>query len=218
MSGPAEAGGAVSVFTADDHPMFRASIVRAVQLHPQLTLAGEAEDGRTALEALRTLRPDVAIVDLRMPGLDGTQLVDAVKQEGLPTRVMLLSGHLEGDAVYRALQLGAAAVLSKLTDPTALTDAVLAVARGETVIAPDAQEAVAEGIRLRTEDDRPVLSQREREILTLVADGASVPAMAKHLHLSPSTVKTHLEHVYRKLGVSDRAAAVAEAMRRGVIY
>ena len=216
MSGGA--GDPITVFTADDHPMFRASIVRAIQLHPQLTFAGEAQDGRAALDALRETRPDVAIVDLRMPGLNGTQIVDAVRQEELPTRVMLLSGHLESDAVYRALQLGAAGVLSKLTEPTALTDAILAVARGETVIAPDAQDAVAAGIRGRVDDDRPVLSAREREVLSLVADGASVPAMAKQLHLSPSTVKTHLEHVYRKLGVSDRAAAVAEAMRRGVIY
>ena len=98
-------------------------------------------------------------------------------------------------------------------DATSLTDAILAVARGETVIAPEAQESVANEIRMRATDDRPAPTDREREVLARVADGGSVVSIAADLHLSQSTVKTHLEHVYRKLGVSDRAAAVAEAMR-----
>ncbi len=193
-------------------------MTRAIQMHPQLALIGEAEDGRAALAAIRELRPDVAVIDFRMPELDGAQIVEAVAVESLPTRVILLSGHLQGESAYRALQHGAAGVLSKLADATSLTDAILAVARGETVIAPEAQESVANQIRMRATDDRPALSEREREVLAHVADGGSVASIAADLHLSQSTVKTHLEHLYRKLGVTDRAAAVAEAMRRGILY
>ncbi len=208
----------VRVLVADDHPLFRLSVARAIQMHPQLMLVGEAQDGREALASLRELRPDVAVVDLRMPGLDGTQIVEAVRVESLPTRVLVLTGHLQGESVYRALQLGAAGVLSKLADVATLTDAVLAVARGETVMAPDAQDAIAAQIRLRAESDQPPLTARERQVLALVAEGGSVAVIAEQLHVSQSTVKTHLEHVYRKLGVSERAAAVAEAMRRGILY
>jgi two-component system nitrate/nitrite response regulator NarL len=208
----------VRVFVADDHPMFRASVARAVQMHPLLTLSGEAEDGRSALDAIRELCPDVAVVDLRMPGLDGSQIAEAVRNESLTTRIVLLSGHLQGDAVYDALQRGASGVLSKLADSSSLTDAILAVARGQTVIAPEIQDAVATAIQMRSRNDQPPLTEREREVLAGVADGGSVASIAVALHLSPSTVKTHLEHLYRKLGVSDRAAAVAEAMRRGVLH
>ena len=140
----------IRVLVADDHPLFRASVTRAVQMHPQLTLVGEAEDGRAALAAVRELQPDVAVVDLLMPGLDGTQIAEAVAAESLPTRVIPTSGNLHGEPVHRVLQRGVALVFCPSSSmPTALTDAILAVARGETVIAPEAQEAVAGEIRMR---------------------------------------------------------------------
>jgi two-component system nitrate/nitrite response regulator NarL len=208
----------IRVLVADDHPLYRSSVVRAIRQHPRLELVGEADDGHRTLDAIRAQRPDVAVIDLQMPGVDGNTVIDVVRLEGLPTRVLLLSGALDSGSTYRALEQGAAGVLSKLVDVPALLDAILAVARGEAVIAEEAQSAVVAEIRLRSEDDRPVLTPREREILGLMADGDSVPAMAKALHLSQSTIKSHVEHLYRKLGVSDRAAAVATAMRRGLLH
>jgi two-component system, NarL family, nitrate/nitrite response regulator NarL len=207
----------IRVLAADDHPLYRASVVRAIREHPQLELVGEAADGREALALIREHRPHVALVDLRMPSVDGNAVIDALRAERSETRVLLLSGDLESGAVYTAVERGAAGVLSKLTGAQALMDAVMAVARGETVIAPEAQGAIASEIRLRSKDDRPVLTDREREILVRMAEGDSIPDTARRLHLSVSTVKTHVEHLYRKLGVSDRAAAVASAMRRGIL-
>jgi two-component system, NarL family, nitrate/nitrite response regulator NarL len=207
----------VTVVVADDHPLYRASLVRSIRQHPRLTLLAEAADGRAALEAIREHRPDVALLDIKMPGVDGAQVADAVAQERGPTRMILLTGDVQGGALYAAIARGVRGLLSKLADEDELCDAILAVARGETVIAREAQDAVAAEIRLRGDDDRPVLTVREQEILALMADGASIPQMAQRLHLSRSTVKTHTEHLYRKLGVSDRAAAVAAAMRRGLL-
>jgi two-component system nitrate/nitrite response regulator NarL len=153
-----------------------------------------------------------------MPELDGMQVIDALRQRDAPTRVLLLTGQLDNAVAYAALESGAAGVLSKLTEVPELLDAILAVARGETVIAAEAQSAIAAEIRLRAKDDRPVLSDREREILGRIAEGNSIPDMARAMHLSASTVKTHVENLYRKLGVSDRAAAVAVAMRRGLLH
>jgi two-component system nitrate/nitrite response regulator NarL len=214
-SPPAHA--AIRILIADDHPLYRASVVRAIQHHPRLQVAAQVEDGRTALAQIRGLVPDVAVVDLRMPGLDGQAVLNAVLRDGLPTRVMLLSGALEGDDVYRAVENGAAAVLSKGVDADALLDAILAVARGETIVAPDLQGAVASGIRLRAGEPQRLLTGREHEVLELIAQGLSGPAIAKRLSLSANTIKTHMEKLYDKLGVSDRAAAVAEAIRRGVL-
>jgi two-component system, NarL family, nitrate/nitrite response regulator NarL len=207
----------VRIVVADDHPLYRASVVRAIKQHPGLELVAEAGGGREALAAIRAELPDLALIDLQMPDLDGNAIVDTVQQERLPSRVVLLSGALDSASVYAALERGAAGVLSKLVDVDELLDALLAIARGETVIAEEVQAAVAAEIRLRSRDDRPILSEREREILGHVADGESIPTIARELHISVSTVKSHVEHLYRKLGVSDRAAAVATAMRRGLL-
>jgi two-component system nitrate/nitrite response regulator NarL len=211
-------GSPVRVFVADDHPLYRSSVVHAIRADARLTLAGEAEDGRIALDAIRELQPDVAVVDLRMPGLDGTQIADAVRRAKLACRVILLSGHVQADTAFEALQRGASGVLSKLADADALTDAIVAVARGQTMIAPEIQTAVVAAIQAGRDGGQAALSSREREVLALVAEGATVPAIAQSLNLSASTIKTHLEHIYRKLGVSERAAAVAEAMRRGILH
>jgi two-component system nitrate/nitrite response regulator NarL len=208
----------IRVFAADDHPLYRASVVRAVRQHPRMELVGEAASGREALAAILVLAPEIALVDVQMPELDGMQVIDALRQRDAPTRVLLLTGQLDNAVAYAALESGAAGVLSKLTEVPELLDAILAVARGETVIAAEAQSAIAAEIRLRAKDDRPVLSDREREILGRIAEGNSIPDMARAMHLSASTVKTHVENLYRKLGVSDRAAAVAVAMRRGLLH
>jgi two-component system nitrate/nitrite response regulator NarL len=207
----------VRVLVADDHPLFREAIVRAVRGRPELDLAGEAGDGRAALAAIRDLGPDVAVLDLRMPDLDGVRIAAAARRDGLPTRVLILSAFLDGPLVYEALAAGAAGYLSKDAAPTEILDAIAAVARGETVLAPDAQTGLAGEVRARGRPDRPALTPREQEVLHHVAAGRQAPEIARELHLAPATVKGHLQSLYEKLGVSERAAAVAEAMRRGLL-
>jgi two-component system nitrate/nitrite response regulator NarL len=207
----------VRVFVADDHPMYREGLCRAIKERPDLELVGESADGRTALPEIRRLTPDVAVLDVRMPGLTGTEVLNAIARERIETRVVFLSAHVDSELVYRAVALGAAAYLSKEADRSTIFDAVVAVARGQTVLSPEIQSGLAAQIQLRETESRPVLSPREQEVLRLIAEGGSAPEIARQLHLSPSTVKTHLQSLYEKLGVSDRAAAVASAMRAGLL-
>lgn len=212
-----EARPRLRVLVADDHPMYRKALVDAIKGRAELELAGDAADGREALEAIRAHPPDVAVLDVRMPVLDGLGVLNAVTRDELPTRVLLLTADADAASVYAAIGAGAAGCLFKDVDADRLCDAILAVGRGETVLAPGVQGAVAQEIRMRSVQDRPVLTPREQEILVLVADGLSAPGIADRLVLSPATVRTHLQHLYDKLGVSDRAAAVAVAMRRGIL-
>lgn len=207
----------VSVVVGDDHPMFRDGVVRALQSSGSIEVVAEADDGTAALAAIREHRPQVALLDYRMPGMDGAAVAAAVVRDALPTRVLLISAHDESAIVYRALQDGAAGFLPKESTRSELVNAVLDCAKGRDVVAPSLAAGLAGEIRRRAEPDAPTLSPREREVLVLIAGGASIPAMAKELFLAPSTVKTHVQRLYEKLGVSDRAAAVAEAMRRKLL-
>lgn len=201
----------------DDHPMFRDGVVRALQSSDSIAVVAEADDGTSALAAIRAHRPDVALLDYRMPGMDGAEVATAVLLDALPTRVLLISAHDESAIVYRALQDGATGFLPKESTRSELVSAVLDCAKGRDVVAPSLAAGLAGEIRRRAEPDGPALSPREREVLALIAAGRSIPAMAKELFLAPSTVKTHVQRLYEKLGVSDRGAAVAEAMRRKIL-
>jgi two-component system nitrate/nitrite response regulator NarL len=205
------------VLVADDHPLYRDGVVRAIKERPDLELVAECDDGRAALEQIRELEPDVALLDVKMPELDGIAVVRAVTRDELPTRIVFLSAYLDAAVVYTAVAGGAAAYLSKEADRQEICEAIAAVARGQTIFAPQVQAGIAQEMRMRREDDRPALSSREREVLELTAKGRSAPQIAEQLYLSTATVKTHLQRLYDKLGVSDRAAAVAEAMRRGLL-
>lgn len=210
-------GELVRVVVGDDHPLFREGVVRALTASGQITVVAEAENGTGALELIREHRPDVALVDYRMPELDGTQVAAAVRRDELPTRVLLLSAHDDAAIVYRALEEGAAGFLSKESTRTELVGAVLDCARGRDVVAASLTAGLAGEIRKRAQPAGPSLSTREREVLRMIAAGQTVPAIARALFLAPSTVKTHVQRLYEKFGVGDRAAAVAEAMRRGLL-
>jgi two-component system nitrate/nitrite response regulator NarL len=192
-------------------------VARAIRERPELELVGEAGDGRAALDAIEAEQPDVALLDGTLGGLTGEQVLNAVCRDGLHTRVVLIAAKPEPGQVYTALADGAAGYLTKDADARELCDAITAVARGRTVLSPELQAGVAGEIRQRSARPRPLISERERQTLVLIAEGLSAPEIGRTLHLSTSTVKTHLQHVYEKLGVSERAAAVAEAMRRGLL-
>lgn len=208
----------VRVIVADDHPLYREGIVRAVKDRPDLELVGEAADGRRALELIKEVEPDVAVLDIRMPELEGTQVLSALRRDGVATEVLFLSAFMESELAYKTVAEGARGYLSKEASRQEICDAIVTVARGGTALAPEVQAGLAQEIQVRERaDGRPTLTPREFEVLQMIAEGMSAPGIAQALHLSTTTVKTHLHTLYEKLGVSDRAAAVAEAMRRGLL-
>jgi two-component system nitrate/nitrite response regulator NarL len=208
----------VRVLVADDHPIYREGIVRAIKERPDLELVGEAGDGREALERIRELTPDVAVLDIRMPELEGPQVLGALSREGLATKVLFLSAFMEPELAYRTVAEGARGYLSKEASRQEICEAILTVARGGTALAAAVQAGLASEIQQRERSDgRPDLTPRESEVLGMIAEGLSAPQIARQIQLSPTTVKTHLHTLYEKLGVSDRAAAVAEGMRRGLV-
>lgn len=207
-----------TVFIADDHPVYREGLARNWEGVPEIDVVGSAGDGESALAAIRELRPDVAVVDLKLPGLDGMQVLESLFAEDSPTNVLVLTAYMDSTTVYRALTHGARGFLEKAASFDEITDAVLQIGAGGTVIAPFAQQVLARELRTRQDAaERPTLTAREVEILRLAADGHSGQKIASELHVSLATVKSHLQHIYDKLEVSDRASAVAQAIRRGFL-
>jgi two-component system nitrate/nitrite response regulator NarL len=206
------------VLVADDHPVYREGMARALSERPCVELVGEVGDGAEALAEIRRLVPTVAILDLQLPSMDGVAILEAIGQEGLATRVVIVSAYEDSAVVYRALAAGAKAYLTKLSSASSLCDTVQAVAKGETIIPPGLHSGLADEIRSRRDRTGDLaLTARELEVLELIAEGLSAPEIAVRLFLGVTTVKTHLQHIYEKFGVSDRAAAVAQAHRRGVL-
>lgn len=202
---------------ADIQPLFEDGLATAIKSRPELHLVGTASDGRAALASIRRDEPAVAVLDEGLTDLSAARIVAAVRRDGLATRVIIIGAQPAPDDVFRAMADGAAGYLTKRASASEVCDTVTAVARGETVIARELQTGLAGEIRLRADRAGPVLSERESQVLTLMGDGLSTAQIASALFLSASTVKTHQHHLYEKLGVSERAAAVAAALRRGLI-
>jgi two-component system nitrate/nitrite response regulator NarL len=207
----------VTVLVAESQPLFLDAVARVVRQDPACALVAEERDGGSALQAIRELRPDVALLGVPLEGLGPRRVAQAVALDGGPTRVILLLGEPAAQDAFEALAEGVAACLTRAVEPDGLRRAVAAAARGQTVLAPELQTGLAREIRLRHRERGPLLTVRERQVIRMIADGRSTAQIARRLHLSPTTVKTHLGHAYEKLGVSDRAAAVAASMRRGLL-
>jgi two-component system nitrate/nitrite response regulator NarL len=207
----------IEVVVIDDHPFFRDGVSRGLTNSGLITVVAEAENGRDGLARINEHKPQVAVVDYQLPDLDGIAVTQAVVRDGLPTKVLLLSAITESPVVFRALEVGASGYLSKDARRAEIVDAVLSVAQGRTVVPPELAGSLAQEIRLRAQPAGPVLSDREMQVLKGFARGLSIPQLAKELYIGASTVKTHTQRLYEKLGVSDRAAAVAEGMRRGLL-
>lgn len=203
----------VTVVVVDDHPFFRDGVTRGLARDGRIEVVGEAGTGAEALAAIGRERPDVAVVDYQLPDMNGVDVTHALRRDSVATRVLLVSAVTDGAVVFRALEEGAAGYLAKDAPRTELIDAVMQVARGETVIPGGLTEGLAAQIRLRAQPSAPALTPRELDVLKGFARGLSIPQLAAELFVAPSTVKTHTQRLYEKLGVSDRAAAVATAMR-----
>jgi two-component system nitrate/nitrite response regulator NarL len=207
----------VRVIAIDPYPLYCDGLARVVRQDPAMQLVAEADAAERAIEAVVELRPDVVVLDPTTPRLGLRRLLRLIERHGLATRVIAFAEPERAGDAYAALALGAAGCLSKRASKEQLADAIHRVTRGETVIAAELQGDLAADIRIREAEERPALSPRERQVLELAADGLTMPEMGSRLDVSTATVKTHMLHMYEKLGVSERAAAVAQAMRRGIL-
>jgi two-component system, NarL family, nitrate/nitrite response regulator NarL len=208
---------AIRVVIANGEPLFGDAIERVVRQCARFQFVGHAADARTALERLRSLKPDVAVLGPSLPGLDGRRVLGLMRMEEIPTRLVFVGDDFDDGTTYDLVGEGAAGVLTKTTSPEQLRDAILSAAAGHDFLSHETLAAVTREIRLRRHDDQPRLTAREHEILRRISDGQSSIAIARAMHLGHSTIKTHCRHLYDKLGVSDRAEAVAVAFRRGLI-
>lgn len=204
----------IRLMIVDDHPVVRDGLRGMLDADPDLEVVGEASDGAAALDMVDALRPDVILMDLRMPRLGGAAAIRALAERGADARVLVLTTYDTDSDVVPALEAGATGYLLKDAPRDELVRAIRAAASGKTVLAPSVAARLVSQLRA---PDQEALSDRELEVLTLIARGETNRGAAARLFISEATVKTHLLHAYAKLGVADRAAAVAVGYERGLL-
>lgn len=215
----------IRVLLADDHTVVRQGIRSLLEAEPDIQVVGEASDGREAARFARELKPDVVVMDLAMPEMDGLQATRQIKQETPQTQVLALTMHESDDYFFRVLQVGALGYVLKRAATSDLLAAVRAVARGEVFLYPAVAKKLVTDYIARAEgkaepevrDTYESLTPREREILGLIAEGLSNREIAERLVLSLSTVQTHYVHIIEKLNLQSRAALIKFAIRKGLI-
>jgi DNA-binding NarL/FixJ family response regulator len=206
--------GPIKLLIVDDHPVVRDGLSGMFSPDPEFDVVGEAGDGAEAVRLAQLLQPDVILMDLRMPGMDGVTAIGELARSRVQARVLVLTTYDTDSHVQSAIEAGATGYLLKDAPRAELLRAVQAAAHGQAVLSP----AVAARLMNRVRAPEPeTLSHREVEVLELIAAGSANREAAAKLFISEATVKTHLLHIYAKLGVSDRAAAVAEAFNRGLL-
>ncbi|GAA3126791.1 response regulator transcription factor [Planomonospora alba] len=208
----------IRVLVADDHPVVRQGLRTFLDLQDDLEVVGEARDGAEAVELAASLAPDVLLLDLRMPVLDGPGALARIAERGLPVRVLVLTSVTDRGDVAPAMRAGAAGFLYKDVEPAALVQAIRAVHGGQVLLAPEAAEAVLAAPAPAPAGPGPAvpLTDREREVLALLAAGRSNREIARELAVAEKTVKTHVSNVLMKLGVQDRTQAALYAVRHGL--
>ncbi len=204
----------IKVLIADDHPVVRDGLRAMLATQPDLEVIGEAATGTQAVERARALRPDVVLMDLQMPELDGPTAIATLRDTEPAVRVLVLTTFGSDADITRAIDAGATGYLLKDAPREQLFTAIRAAARGESVLSPSVATRVLGRMRAPAEE---ALSPRELEILGAVARGLSNKEIGRRLYVSEATVKTHLQRIYAKLGVDDRTAAVTVALERGII-
>jgi len=202
----------IRVMFVDDHPMLRAGLAATLLAEEDMEIAGEASDGAEAVQMYRRDRPDIVLMDLRLPKLGGVEAIRAIREADPKARVIVLTTYDGEEDIYRALDAGARAYLLKDMLRKELIDAIRAVYSGQTYLSPAVASRLASRVR------REELSARELEILGLVARGGSNKEVAARLGLAEGTVRIHLSNVFEKLGVHDRTEAAMEALKRGILH
>lgn len=210
----------IRVVVADDHPIVRAGIVGLLGTAAGIEVVGEASNGAEAVELARAEHPDLVLMDLRMPGVDGASATAAIVAEVPGTRVLVLTTYETDEHILSAIEAGAGGYLLKAAPQEEILAGIRAVAGGETVLAPSIAAKLVARVRAgasESDDAGPSLSPRELEVLRLVAAGRSNPEIARELFIGEATVKTHLLHAFEKLEVNDRTRAVTRAMELGLL-
>jgi DNA-binding NarL/FixJ family response regulator len=212
----------IRVLLADDQALVRSGFRLILETREDLEVVGEAENGREAVELARRLNPDVILMDVRMPDVDGVEATRRLTALGSPARVLILTTFDLDEYVYEALRAGASGFLLKDVQPAQLVDAVRVVAAGEALLAPTVTRRLLDHFGAQLGATRPPpelarLTDRELEVLTLMAEGLSNAELADHLFLSETTVKTHVSSVLRKLELRDRVQAVVLAYKAGLV-
>ncbi len=212
----------VRVLLADDHKLIRAGLVLVVQQQPDLSVIGEADDGRQAVQLVESLRPDVVVMDIGMPNLNGIEAARQITASRPDTAVVILSMHADEGYVLRALKAGARAYLLKDSATTDLVQAIRAVVEGKSFFSPAVSKVLLQDYmrklqRSGAEDSYDLLSPREREVLQLVAEGQSNKEVANLLNLSTYTVETHRAKIMQKLNLKGAPELILYAVRKGII-
>ena len=211
----------IKILIADDHLIIRQGLRLILETESDFELAGEASDGAEALSLCQKFRPDVVLMDLRMPTMDGLTAIEKLRLEHPEIAVVILTTFNEDELMLRGLQAGARGYLLKDTDRTTLFNTIRAAARGETLLKPEIMARVLSMATAHTSDAKlsePInLTERELEVLSAVARGDRSKEIASHLGISERTVKAHLASIYNKLGVDSRAAAIAVAAQMGLL-
>lgn len=205
----------IRILIVDDHTVVRQGLRMFLEMDPELEIVGEANNGAKALEQARQLKPDVVLMDLLMPVMDGITAIGALRRELPDTEVIALTSVLEDDKVVGAIRAGAIGYLLKDTEPAELRQAVKAAAVGEVQLSPKAAARLMREVRLPETPE--TLTERETEILRLVGQGKANKAIAHQLHISEATVKTHVANMMAKLGVTSRTQAALYAVRIGLV-
>ena len=209
----------IRVLIADDHPVFRFGLRALLSAAPDLDVAGEATDGEQAVALAASLQPDVVLMDLNMPGLNGLEATRRILQTS-PHIAILVVTMFDDDSVFAAMQAGARGYLLKGIEPEATVRAIRTVASGEAILSPPVAQRMMDFFAQRQPDTPaqifPELTDRERELLGLLAQGLTNAAIAERLTLSPKTVRNHVSNIYSKLQVADRAQAIIRAREAGL--
>ncbi|MFZ1382788.1 MAG: response regulator transcription factor [Scrofimicrobium sp.] len=208
----------IRVVVVDDHPIVRAGIVGLLETETEIDVVAEASSGEEAVSLAQAKMPDVVLMDLRMPGIGGVEATRRIVQQEVISpwipRVLVFTTYEDDDEIFAAIEAGASGYLVKAAPAEEMVAGVKAVAQGQIVLAPGLAMQLA---RMAKRDPTPMLTPREREVLSLVAAGLSNFQIATRLQIGESTVKTHLLHVFEKLEVSDRTRAVTRAMELGLL-
>ena len=202
---------AIRLLIVDDHPAFRAGLVALLADQPELRVVAECGDGREAVELYRRVRPDVVLMDLRLPGLSGVEAILAIRQEHAEARVIVVTTYDADEDIYRAIQSGAKSYLMKDSSKAEIVGTIRAVHAGQERLPANIADRLAERRR------RPELTLREVEVLQFVAKGRSNKEIASGLSIAEDTVKSHLKTLFVKLGVQDRTAAAISAIQHGIV-
>lgn len=204
--------GPIRIMVVDDHFVVRVGLVTMINTQPDMTVVAEAANGPQAIELFQEYQPDIVLVDLRMPGMSGVEVITTIRQEWPEARCVVLTMYDGDEQIYQALQAGARAYLLKSVTREDFLDAIRSVYAGQHHVPAEVAQ------RLVVHMPRSELTVREREVLELIVKGKGNKDVAEHLSISEHTVKNHINNILNKLGVSDRTQAVTVALQRGIVY